>query len=79
MTYAGSTRIRRLAAELPLDAIVLETDAPDIPPSWLVDRRNAPRELLAIAGVLADLRGLPVHAVIEATGNNASTVFGVHF
>ena len=79
MTYAGSTRIRRLAAELPLDAIVLETDAPDIPPSWLAGRRNAPRELLAIAGVLADLRRLPVAAVIEATGNNASTVFGVRF
>ncbi|HMW77169.1 MAG TPA: TatD family hydrolase, partial [Rhodocyclaceae bacterium] len=34
MTYAGSTRIRTLAATLPLDAIVLETDAPDIPPAW---------------------------------------------
>ncbi len=34
MTYAGSRRIRQLAAELPLSSIVLETDAPDIPPAW---------------------------------------------
>lgn len=77
MTYAGSTRIRRLAAELPLDAIVLETDAPDIPPAWLAGRRNAPRELLAIARVLADLRGIPLPAVIEATGRTASALLGV--
>lgn len=74
LTYAGATRIRRLAAELPLDAIVLETDAPDISPSWLAGRRNAPRELLAIAEVLAALRGIPVHTVIEATGRNANAL-----
>ena len=45
MTFSGSTRIRRLAAELPLAAIVLETDAPDIPPAWLGGGRNSPAEL----------------------------------
>jgi TatD DNase family protein len=48
MTYSGSTRIRRLAAALPLDAIVLETDAPDMPPAWLAGGRNTPAQLSRI-------------------------------
>ena len=63
MTFSGSTRIRRLAAELPLAAIVLETDAPDIPPAWLGGGRNSPAELPRIARVLADLRSLPADEV----------------
>ena len=56
MTFSGSTRIRALAAGLPLDAIVLETDAPDIPPAWLGGGRNAPAQLPRIAALLAELR-----------------------
>jgi TatD DNase family protein len=63
MTFPGSTRIRRLAAELPLAAIVLETDAPDIPPAWLGGGRNSPAELPRIASVLAELRALPADEV----------------
>ena len=63
MTFHGSTRIRKLAAELPLAAIVLETDAPDIPPAWLGGGRNSPAELPRIASVLADLRSLPADEV----------------
>jgi len=57
-TFPGSARIRRLAAELPIEAIVLETDAPDIPPVWRHGGRNSPAELPAIGGVLAGLRGM---------------------
>lgn len=74
MTYVGSSRIRALAASLPLSAIVLETDAPDIPPAWLNRGRNAPAELPAIARCLAELRGLPVDEVISATCDNARAV-----
>ena len=60
MTYRGSQRIRRLAAGLPLAALVLETDAPDIPPQWLRDgarvARNEPAELPRIAQELLALR-----------------------
>ena len=79
MTHSGSTRIRRLAASLPLAAIVLETDAPDMAPSWLKDvadegraRRNTPSQLARIAQVLADLRGEPVERIIEVTTQNAN-------
>jgi TatD DNase family protein len=74
MTFSGSTRIRQLAATLPDDAIVLETDAPDIPPAWLGGGRNAPGELPRIAGELAALRGLSVADVNAMTAANARRV-----
>ena len=74
LTFSGSARIRRLAAELPLESIVLETDAPDIPPAWLNGGRNAPAELAAIADVLADLRGMSRDELGLATSRNAQRV-----
>ncbi|MQM31252.1 MAG: DNAase [Candidatus Accumulibacter phosphatis] len=74
MTYPGSTRIRRLAASLPLQAIVLETDAPDMPPAWLAGGRNAPAELPRIAASLAGLRGIEVAELARATSANARAV-----
>ncbi len=77
MTYPGSTRIRQLAVSLPMDAIVLETDAPDIPPAWLAGGRNTPRELFRIAGVLAELRGMARHEVEGITTDNACAILGL--
>ena len=72
MTYSRALKIRELAKNLPLEAIVLETDAPDIAPEWLGTKgRNAPQELVKIAQVLADLRGMPVSQIIEITSKNA--------
>ena len=71
MTFAGSTRIRELAATLPLDALVLETDAPDIPPSWKNGMRNTPADLRPIAETLAALRGMALPALAAATSKNA--------
>ncbi|MFM9836383.1 MAG: TatD family hydrolase [Methylophilaceae bacterium] len=72
MTYSRALKIRELAKKLPLEAIVLETDAPDIPPEWLGTKgRNQPQELVKIAQVLADLRGVPVSQIIEITSKNA--------
>ena len=75
MTYTRALKIRELAKTLPLESIVLETDAPDIPPEWVGTKgRNAPAELLKIAQVLADLRGVKVSQIIEKTGENVYTV-----
>ncbi|MFA7269252.1 MAG: TatD family hydrolase [Sterolibacterium sp.] len=71
MTYPRALRIRELAASLPIDAIVLETDAPDIPPEWLAGKRNTPSELPLIAATLAELRGTTLLAVAQATTTNA--------
>ena len=74
MTFPGSTRIRALASSLPLDAIVLETDAPDIPPCWLDGGRNTPVELPRIADTLAELRAMPSAPLCAATTANALTL-----
>jgi TatD DNase family protein len=74
MTYSGSSRIRELAATLPLESIVLETDAPDIPPEWLNRGRNAPGELPQIAVVLAELRDLSASEIMLTTSANALSV-----
>lgn len=82
MTYERATRLRQLAATLPLEAIVLETDAPDMPPHWLyktaaereagqTQSRNTPAELPRLGQVLADLRGMALDAVCKATLDNA--------
>lgn len=75
MTYQGSQRIRRLAATLPLSAIVLETDGPDIPPEWAPAVPNTPDNLPRIAAVLAALRGVPLADIADATAANAARVF----
>lgn len=74
MTFAGSKRIRELATTLPLDSLVLETDAPDIPPAWKNGGRNTPADLLPIAATLAKLRHLPLAEIAAATTRNAQAV-----
>ncbi len=82
LTFDRALQLRRLAAELPLSALVVETDAPDIPPHWLyrtaqaradgsAQGRNSPLELPRIAGELATLRGLSASEVAQATTANA--------
>ncbi len=74
-TYDGSLRIRRLAAQLPAETIVVETDAPDIPPQWLrsggTARRNEPAELPRIAAAIAGLRNIAPAELAAQCGRNA--------
>ncbi|MBA5687834.1 TatD family hydrolase [Rugamonas apoptosis] len=74
MTFTRALQIRRLAAELPLSSIVLETDAPDISPSWIHPGRNAPEQLPRIGAVLAELRGISVEEAAAATSANARAI-----
>ena len=82
VTFDAARQLRRLAAELPLTALVMETDSPDMPPQWLyttaADRaggkpqgRNEPAELPRIAQQVADLRGITLLALASATTANA--------
>lgn len=76
MSFEGSSRIRELARTLPLSAIVLETDAPDIPPAWGQGARNLPANLARYAALLAELRGISIAEVVETTGRNVCEVLG---
>lgn len=83
ITYDRALQVRRLAAELPLAALVVETDAPDIPPHWIYrtaqeraagqpQGRNEPAQLPRIGEVLARLRDMPVEELARATARNAA-------
>lgn len=85
MTHERALQLRRLARDLPLESIVLETDSPDIPPHWLYKTaaeradgspqgRNTPAELPRIAQVLADLRGVSLAELAHQTTANALQV-----
>ncbi|SFI02695.1 TatD DNase family protein [Collimonas sp. OK307] len=71
MTFTRALQIRRLAAELPLSALVLETDAPDMSPAWLHPDINQPQQIPRIGAVLAELRGMAVPELAQATAANA--------
>ena len=85
MSFERATALRHLACSLPLGALVLETDAPDIPPQWIYrtaqarasgtpQGRNTPAELPRMAQVLADLRGMDMPTLAQATTANAQRV-----
>ena len=75
MTHARALRIRELAANLPMESIVLETDGPDIPPDFLLRGvPNRPANLRRIAETLAELRGMSLAEVADATTANAASV-----
>ena len=85
VTYDRALQLRRLAGALPLSGLVLETDAPDIPPHWLYrtaaereagagQGRNEPAQLPAIGEVIAGLRGIEPQALAAATKSNAIEV-----
>ena len=81
LSFERALQIRRLAGSLPETALVLETDAPDIPPHWLyrsateraagASSRNEPAELPRIAGHLAALRGWTLVQTAAITSANA--------
>lgn len=75
MTYPRATKLRALAATLPLENIVLETDAPDIPPNFLPHgTSNQPQYLPRIAQTLAELRGISVEEIADVTTENARQI-----
>ncbi|MFC4276740.1 TatD family hydrolase [Achromobacter aloeverae] len=76
MTFERALQIRRHAKDLGLEHLVLETDAPDIPPAWLhaPNRRNTPAQVAGVARALADLRGGEAAAVIAGTAATAMRV-----
>jgi TatD DNase family protein len=88
LSYERALQLRRLAVELPLSALVLETDSPDIPPHWLyvtaaqreagvAQGRNTPEQVPRIAQVLADLRGVALEEVQRVTTQNVRQVLGI--
>ena len=89
LTYPRALHLRKLAKELPIDCIVLETDSPDIVPSWLyvnaerrskgaLQARNEPLEILKIAAELSSLRGISKEELMYATRQNFFSLFNLN-
>jgi TatD DNase family protein len=77
VTYARANRLRRLAAEMPLEFLLLETDAPDQPDADHRGQRNEPARLTAVLEAIAALRGTDTAAIASATTHNAERLFAL--
>lgn len=77
LTYERSNKLRTLARELPLDALVLETDAPDLTVASHRGERNSPEYLPECLRALAEARGESPEEVAQATTRNAEQVLGL--
>lgn len=77
VTWPRARRLRRIVADMPLQFLLLETDAPDQPLVGRRGRRNEPALLREVCQVVADLRGEDFDHVAAATSANARRLFGL--
>jgi len=75
ITYPKNNDLRTIACTIPLESIVLETDAPFLPPQIMRSKQNNPKYIALIAQFLADLRSVPRDVIAEQTTKNARRVF----
>ncbi len=78
ITHARASRLRRLLTGLPLDALLLETDAPDQPPAGHRGQRNEPAWLTEVLRAMADIRRTPATTIATATRANAIALFDLY-
>lgn len=76
-TYARANRLRGLVARMPLEHLLLETDAPDQPDAEIRGQRNEPARLAYVCQRIADLRGVDTEAIATATTANARRLFNL--
>ena len=75
-TWPQALRLRKVIVDLPLDAIVLETDSPDMAPAMYPNQRNSPQHLPDICRALAEVMGISPDALASASTTNACALFG---
>ncbi|SEK99732.1 TatD DNase family protein [Pseudoxanthomonas sp. GM95] len=75
VTYERAQRLRRLVASMPLEQLLLETDAPDQPDAGHRGQRNEPARLPVVCETIAQLRGVAPEVIAQATSNNATRLF----
>ena len=74
-TWPQALRMHRVLAELPLDAVVLETDSPDMAPAMFAGQRNSPAHLPDICAALAQIMGISPEQLAAVSSANARDVF----
>ncbi len=76
LTFKNSEALRAIAASVPLDRLLVETDAPFLAPVPFRGKRNEPAYVAHTAAVLAEVKGLQPHELARATTANALRLFG---
>ena len=77
VTYERASRLRKLAATMPLEHLLLETDAPDQPDAGIRGGRNEPARLRVVCETIAQLRDAPFEEIAAATAANARRLFAL--
>lgn len=77
LTYERAQRLRQVLTSVPLERLLLETDAPDQPDSQWRGQRNTPLRLAIIAKTLAELRDCSLEKLAQTTTANAQILFGI--
>lgn len=77
LTYERSRKIRSLAAQVPIESIVLETDAPDMTTAAHHGERNSPAYLPEVCQTLAEVRDESIALIARQTSCNACALFGL--
>ena len=77
LTYARAHRLHRLAAEMPIEHLLLETDAPDQPLASHRGERNEPSRLPGVLAAIAALRNADPAVIAAATTANAERLFAL--
>jgi TatD DNase family protein len=75
ITYPKNDYLRTIVKNIPLTHLVLETDAPFLPPQYMRGKQNTPDQIAFIAQFIADLRDVPFEDIARATTNNAQAIF----
>ncbi|MEL6711364.1 MAG: TatD family hydrolase [Pseudomonadota bacterium] len=76
VTFKNAQRLRDVAAKVPLDRLLIETDSPYLAPVPWRGKPNEPRYVIKVAETLADVRQMPLDDVIQITGTNYQKLFG---
>ena len=77
VTFERAQRLRRVLVSVPLEAIVLETDSPDMTPSFAVGEVNRPDNLLAIAVMIAKIKKIDLSTLAETTTKTVRELFNI--
>ncbi|MBI2805184.1 MAG: TatD family hydrolase [Planctomycetes bacterium] len=77
LTYKNAQALRDVAARMPLERLLVETDCPYLAPVPHRGKRNEPAHVVHTAGVLAETLGVPLSVIAEHTTRNARALFGL--
>lgn len=77
VTYQGAKKALRTIEALPLERILIETDSPYLPPVPFQKQRNDPRNVRAVAEIVAAVKKIPFEEVVRTTSENAARLFRI--